>query len=149
MGRILVIDDDPRVRTGMRRFFEAKGYEVLEAETAGAAEEEFRSRPPDVALLDYSLPELTGLELIPVLKQIDEFVPIVMLTGHGSIDLAVQAVKQGAEDFLEKPVQLPALLEIVQRSIESCRNRRQIAEHASESESEDDLGLTLDEAERK
>lgn len=151
MGRILVIDDDPRVRTGMRRFFEANGYEVLEAETAGAAEEEFRVRPPDVALLDYGLPELSGLELIPVLRQIDEFVPIVMLTGHGSIDLAVQAVKQGAEDFLEKPVQLPALLAIVQRVIESYRNRRQVAEHASESASESasDLGLTLDEAERK
>jgi len=133
MGRLLVIDDDARVRTGMRRYFEAHGYEVLEAETSVAAEHEFRVRPPDLAILDYGLPDVTGLELMPVLKQIDERVPIVMLTGHGSIDLAVQAVKQGAEDFLEKPVQLPALLEIVQRVLES--------RHA--------VDLTLDEAERK
>jgi DNA-binding NtrC family response regulator len=136
MGRLLVIDDDAGVRTGMRRYFEAHGYEVVEAETSGAAEHEFRVRPPDLAILDYGLPDVTGLELLPVLQQIDDRVPIVMLTGHGSIDLAVQAVKQGAEDFLEKPVQLPTLLEIVRRALESDRARHPV-------------DLTLDEAERK
>ncbi len=133
MGRILVIDDEPRVRTGMRRFFEANGFEVNEAETPTAAEQEFRVRPPDLAILDYNLPERNGLELMPALKLIDERVPIVMVTGHGSIDLAVQAVKQGADHFLEKPVKLPALLVIVRRVLESYRNRRrQVAASAHE-----------------
>ena len=144
MERILVIDDEARVRVGMRRFFEANGFEVLEAETAAAAEQEFRVRPPDLVILDYSLPEKTGLELMPLLKQIDEHVPIVMVTGHGTIDIAVQAVKQGADDFIEKPVRMPALLEIVQRVLESYRNRR-----LSNETVEDELDLTIEENERK
>jgi DNA-binding NtrC family response regulator len=143
MERILVIDDEVRVRVGMRRFFEANGFEVLEADTATAAEQEFRVRPPDLVILDYSLPEKTGLELMPLLKQIDEHVPIVMVTGHGTIDIAVQAVKGGADDFIEKPVRMPALLEIVQRVLESYRNRR------LPSETEDELDLTIEENERK
>jgi DNA-binding NtrC family response regulator len=143
MERILVIDDEARVRVGMRRFFEANGFEVLEAETAAAAEQEFRERPPDLVILDYSLPEKTGLELMPLLKQIDEHVPIVMVTGHGTIDIAVQAVKQGADDFIEKPVRMPALLEIVQRVLESSRNRRELET------TEHELGLTIEENERK
>lgn len=152
MERILVIDDEARVRLGMRRFFEANGFEVLEAETATAAEEEFRVRPPDLVILDYALPEKTGLELMPVLKQIDGHVPIVMVTGHGTIDIAVQAVKQGADDFIEKPVRMPALLEIVQRVLESYRNRKLSVEASTEMTTEtieDELGLTIEELERK
>ena len=144
MERILVIDDEARVRVGMRRFFEANGFEVLEADTAAAAEQEFRVRPPDLVILDYSLPEKTGLELMPLLKQIDEHVPIVMVTGHGTIDIAVQAVKQGADDFIEKPVRMPALLEIVQRVLESYRNRR-----PANDTDDDELDLTIEENERK
>jgi DNA-binding NtrC family response regulator len=140
MERILVIDDEARVRVGMRRFFEANGFEVLEADTATSAEQEFRDRPPDLVILDYSLPEKTGLELMPLLKQIDEHVPIVMVTGHGTIDIAVQAVKGGADDFIEKPVRMPALLEIVQRVLESYRNRRP---------ANDAVGDTIEENERK
>jgi DNA-binding NtrC family response regulator len=120
----LVIDDEAGVRFGMRMFLQANGFEVFEAESAQAAEAEFRLRPPDLAILDYSLPQSNGLDLMPVLKRIDERVPIIMLTAHASIDLAVHAVKQGAEHFLEKPIELPALLVIVQRILESARNRR-------------------------
>jgi len=133
MGRILVIDDEAQVRGGIRRYFEANGFEVNEAESPSAAEQQFRAQPPDLAILDYGLPEVNGLDLMPVLKQIDERVPIVMVTGHGSIDLAVRAVKQGADHFLEKPVKLPALLVIVRRVLESYRNRRrQVAASAQE-----------------
>jgi DNA-binding NtrC family response regulator len=141
MGRILVIDDEERVRIGMRRFFEANGYEVQEAGTPSAAEQEFRIRAPDLAILDYGLPERNGLDLMPVLKQIDDRVPIVMVTGHGSIDLAVQAVKRGAEDFVEKPVKLSALLVIVRRVLERLE--------LSVQTERDDIDLTLEELERK
>jgi len=124
MSRILLIDDEAGVRFGMRRFLEASGHEVREAESPAIAEEEFRRQPPDLAILDYAFPGTTGLDLMPQLKKIDERVPIVMLTAHGSIDLAVHAVKQGAEHFLEKPIKLSALLVIVQRILESYRNRR-------------------------
>ena len=127
-SRVLVVDDEPGVRFGLREFLEAKGFDVDEAATCVAAEAMFRSRRPDVAILDYSLPDGNALELLPRLQGLDASVPLVILTGHGTIDLAVRAVKEGAEHFLTKPVELPALLVIVRRLIDARRNRqRQVA----------------------
>ena len=127
-NRVLVVDDEPGVRFGLREFLEAKGFEVDEAASCQSAEAMFKSRRPDVALLDYSLPDGTALELLPRLRALDASVPQVILTGHGSIDLAVRAVKEGAEHFLTKPVELKALLVILRRLIDAQRVRqRQIA----------------------
>jgi DNA-binding NtrC family response regulator len=126
--RILVVDDDPGVRFGLRDGLEAKGFSVDEAATCQAAEAMFRSRRPDAAIVDHSLPDGTALDLIPKLRALDDSVPLVVLTAHGSIDLAVRAVKEGAEHFLTKPVELPALTVILGRMIEAQRSRqRQIA----------------------
>jgi DNA-binding NtrC family response regulator len=125
---VLIVDDEPGVRFGLRDALEAKGYQVDEAATCQAAEALFRSRRPDVAILDYSLPDGTALDLLPRLRALDVSVPLVVLTAHGSIDLAVRAVKEGAEQFLTKPVELPALLVILNRLLEAQRSRqRQIA----------------------
>jgi DNA-binding NtrC family response regulator len=127
-SRVLVVDDEPGVRFGLREFLEAKGFEVDEAATCLAAEAMFKSRRPDVAILDYSLPDGNALELLSRLRALDASVPQVILTAHGSIDLAVRAVKEGAEHFLTKPVELPTLLVILRRLIEAHRTRqRQIA----------------------
>jgi DNA-binding NtrC family response regulator len=127
-NRVLVVDDEPGVRFGLREFLEAKGFEVDEAATCQAAEAMFKSRRPDAAILDYSLPDGNALDLLPRLRALDVTVPQVILTAHGSIDLAVRAVKEGAEHFLTKPVELPTLLVILRRLIEHQRNRqRQIA----------------------
>jgi DNA-binding NtrC family response regulator len=126
--RILIVDDEPGVRFGLRDALEAKGFQVDEAANCQSAEAMFRARRPDVAILDYSLPDGNALELLPKLRALDDSVPLVVLTAHGSIDLAVRAVKEGAEQFLTKPVELPALLVILGRLLEAQRSRqRQIA----------------------
>ena len=124
-NRILLVDDEPGVRFGMRGFLESHDYQVEEAETVAEAEEAFRASPPDAAILDYSLPDGNALDLLPRLKEIDSGVPLVILTAHGSVDLAVRAIKEGADHFLTKPVELPALLVIVSRLLENQRNRQQ------------------------
>ena len=125
--RVLIVDDESGVRFGLRDFLEAKGFQVDEAANCRAAEAMFRSRRPDVAVLDYSLPDGNALELMPTLKDLDPSVPLVILTGHGTIDLAVRAVKEGAEQFLTKPVELPALLVILQRLIDGQRIQKRNA----------------------
>jgi len=125
--RILIVDDESGVRFGLRDFLEAKGFSVDEAANCRAAEAMFRSRRPDVAVLDYSLPDGNALELLPKLKALDGSVPLVILTGHGTIDLAVRAVKEGAEQFLTKPVELPALLVILQRLMDGQRIQKRNA----------------------
>lgn len=126
-GKILIVDDEPAVRFGVRDFLEAHGYEVEEAETAAAAQAAFRTDGPDVALIDYRLPDGTALDLLKLFKHLDADVPLIVLTAHGTIDLAVQAVKEGAEHFLTKPVELPALLVILERLFAQHRTRQQHA----------------------
>jgi len=129
--RILIVDDEPGIRFGVRDFLESEGLEVEEAETVAAAEKAVREAHPDAVVLDHMLPDGTALDLLPRIREIDASVPVVVLTGHASIDLAVRAVKEGADQFLAKPVELPALLVMLQRLLESQREkRRQIAGRA-------------------
>jgi DNA-binding NtrC family response regulator len=132
--KILIVDDEREIRLNLRDFLEAHDYVVSEAESCEQARVTFRKAPPDVAVLDYRLQDGNAIELLPQLREMDSSVPLVVLTAHGSIDLAVQAIKEGAEHFLIKPIELPALLVILQRLLEARRmKRRQVAEVTRES----------------
>jgi DNA-binding NtrC family response regulator len=122
---VLLVDDEPAVRFGVSDFLRSRGFAVEEAGSCREADEAFRKAPPAVAIVDYSLPDGNALELLPRLKEVDPSVPVVLLTAHGSVDLAVRAIKEGAEQFLTKPVQLEALAVILERLIENQRNRQQ------------------------
>ncbi len=127
-NRVLLVDDEPGVRFMVRDFLDTNRYAVEEAATCDQALEVFRRTRPDVVILDYKLPDGTALDLIPRMRDIDRAVPIIVLTAHGSIDLAVRTIKEGAEQFLTKPVELPALLTVLKRTVENRRNRqRQLA----------------------
>ncbi len=124
--RILLVDDEPGIRLGMRGFLTAHGFDVDEAMSIAEAQEAFRTTRPDVAVVDYRLTDGTALELLPRLKDIDASVPLVVLTGHGSIELAVQAVKEGAEQFLTKPVELAVLKVVLDRLVAQRRERQRL-----------------------
>jgi DNA-binding NtrC family response regulator len=124
LARILIVDDEPGIRFGVRDFLESEGLEVDEAESVATAEKAVRESRPDAVVLDHMLPDGTALDLLPRLKEIDPSLPVVVLTGHASIDLAVRAVKEGADQFLSKPVELPALLVLLKRLLESQKERR-------------------------
>jgi DNA-binding NtrC family response regulator len=118
----LVVDDERGVRFGIRDFLEQQGYEIEEADSCEDAQHLFRTSRPDIVIADYMLPDGTALDLLPRLKEIDAAIPLLVLTAHGSIDLAVRAIKEGAEQFLTKPLELPTLLVILQRLLQKQRN---------------------------
>lgn len=118
----MVVDDESGVRFGIRDFLEQHGYEIEEAESCQDAQHLFRTSRPDIVIADYMLPDGTALDLLPRLKDIDSGIPLLVLTAHGSIDLAVRAIKEGAEQFLTKPLELPTLLVILQRLLQKQRN---------------------------
>ncbi|RKI15678.1 sigma-54-dependent Fis family transcriptional regulator [Corallococcus sp. AB030] len=124
--RILLVDDEPGVRLGMKGYLTQHGFDVDEATSVAEAQEGFRSHRPDVAVIDYRLPDGTALELLPRLKEMDAAVPLVVLTGHGSIELAVQAVKEGAEQFLTKPLELAVLKVVLERLVAQRRERQRL-----------------------
>jgi DNA-binding NtrC family response regulator len=121
-NKILIVDDESGVRFGIRDFLEQQGFEVDEADSCADAQHIFRMSRPDIVIADYMLPDGTALDLIPRLKEIDPDIPLLVLTAHGSIDLAVRAIKEGAEQFLTKPLELPTLQVILQRLLLKQRN---------------------------
>jgi DNA-binding NtrC family response regulator len=121
---ILLVDDEDVIRFGVGQFLEHHGYEVLEAQDCESATRLFRERLPDLAVLDYRLPDGNALELLSQLNEETRAVPVIILTAHGSIDLAVRAIKEGAEQFLTKPVELETLLVMIERSLENKRSRQ-------------------------
>jgi DNA-binding NtrC family response regulator len=121
---LLLIDDDRSVRDPIRRFFAADGWRIEEAETIGAGERAFERHRPDAVLLDFSLPDGSALDLLPRLRSLDPDVPIVILTGHGEIQLAVATIKAGADQFLVKPAELRTLGEVLERALELKRSAR-------------------------
>jgi DNA-binding NtrC family response regulator len=120
---LLLVDDEESIRWAVGRFLVGRGAEVFEAADGAAALELARSQVMDVALVDWSLPDTDGLTLLHQLRAIDSGLPVVVLTGHGTIELAVKAIQEGAEQFLTKPVNLEVLATLVER-LASLRRER-------------------------
>ncbi len=121
--RLLLVEDDAAVRLPVARFFEGAGFNVSTASTAAEALDVTQGIHPDVVLLDYALPDGDGIEVLRKIKALRPELPVLLLTAHGSIDLAVQAVKEGAENFVTKPVELPALRVMVDKVVDMHRLR--------------------------
>lgn len=123
-SRILVVDDEPQFLATVQCFLEGNGFEVLAGNSCRQAEDIYTSARPDAAVLDYSLPDGNILDVLPRLRAIDASIPIIIMTGHASIELAVQAIKHGAEHFLTKPVDLSALAVMLKRGQDNVRMHR-------------------------
>lgn len=121
---VLVVDDHAAVRAAVADYLGTHGCEVETAASVAQARERFRSRMPDAAVLDYDLGDGDALELLDELRMLDPACAILILTGMGSIDLAVRAMRQGADHFLTKPLDLEALRLVLLRALELRRVRR-------------------------
>ena len=129
---ILVVDDDVPLRQIIRSYLEIKGYSVAEAATGKACLQALESEHPDAILMNYELPDYNGNRLLAEIRAIDSSVPVIVLTGYGTIDLAVQAIKAGAEQFVTKPVTMQVLSKLLESVLENRRQqRKQLAGQAS------------------
>jgi DNA-binding NtrC family response regulator len=124
VNTVLVVEDEADLRFSIRRYFENKAYRVIEADSVEAARACLLTQRPDIALLDHRLPDGDGLEVLRTLKLLAPGVPSVILTGHGSIELAVTAIKEGAHQFLTKPIKLDLLALVVEQVLEGDRALR-------------------------
>lgn len=122
--RILLVEDDEELRYAYAAHLTANGFLVEEAGDLASAHKSFVATRPDVAVLDFRLPSGTALELLPKFKELEPSVPIIVLTGFGSMELGVSLIKSGAEQCLAKPVEAAALLMIVHKLLENSRNQQ-------------------------
>jgi two-component system KDP operon response regulator KdpE len=107
--RVLVVDDEPQIRRSLRVALRANGYEVEEAATGEAALEQAATRPPELVILDLSLPDLDGVEVCRRLREWTHL-PVIILSAHGEDEVKVRALDEGADDFVTKPFSVPELL---------------------------------------
>ncbi len=121
---ILLVDDDPAVLDLLSRFFERRGWLVHGSGTGTGAIRTYEDEQPDLVLLDVELPDLNGIPVLRRLRELDEDVTVIMLTGHADVETAVEAMRIGAENYLTKPFELDHLSAVVERAQEKAQLRR-------------------------
>ncbi len=114
MMKILIVDDEEMQRDLLKGFLKKKGYEVATAENGRQALQRFLELPFQLVILDHKMPDITGDEVLAQMKAVNPTVGAIMITAYGTVDTAVEVMKLGANDFLEKPVDLIQLLEKIQ-----------------------------------
>jgi two-component system nitrogen regulation response regulator NtrX len=115
---VLIVDDEEGIRESLSGILEDEGYDVLTASSGEDALAITKEHMPDIVFLDVWLPEMDGLETLPRLKEIDANIPVIMISGHGNIEIAVKATRLGAYDFLEKPLSLEKVIITAKRALE-------------------------------
>ncbi len=140
---ILLIDDDPEIRALLVRFFERHGWIVFAAGDARTAGALYTRERPDLVLLDNELPDLTGLQLLDVLRARDPDATVIMLTGQADVATAVEAMRLGAENYLTKPVELVHLEAATERALEKAqlRHRNRYYTERQSSVVQEELGV--------
>ncbi len=123
--RILIVDDESGIRFSLRGILEDEGHAVLEAESGEQALKTLDVKDPDLVFLDIWLPGMDGLEVLDQIKSRQEDTPVIMISGHGSIETAVSAIKKGAFDFIEKPLSLEKVVIAAQKALEFTSLRRE------------------------
>ena len=137
---IMIIDDEEGIRLSLRGILEDEGYAVEEASSAEEGLQKADASPPDMIFLDIWLPGMDGLEALDMFKLRFPDLPVVMISGHGNIETAVDALRRGAHDFIEKPLSLEKVLLLVQHTLEMGELRRENkALRAAMEQSEDEI----------
>ena len=140
MGRLLLVDDDPvMILDQLTHVLGPQGIRIEVARTAEAGLRQVAARPPDVILLDVHLPDLSGLEAYQRIRQLDGRIPVIFITWAATADTAIEVMKEGAHDYLFKPLDLARLRSVVVQALELGRLMRAPAVVA-ETPPEDDSG---------
>src|SRR5256885_9972046 len=122
-SRILVIDDEAAIRDSLRMTLEYEGYEFLGAATGQEGLALAERDAPDLVLLDVKMPGMDGIEVLERLRNMNEAVPVIVVSGHGTIQTAVEATKKGAFDFIEKPFASERVLVSLRNALDSRQLR--------------------------
>src|SRR5437016_8804114 len=121
--RILVIDDEAAIRDSLRMTLEYEGYEMVGAPTGQEGLALAERETPDLILLDVKMPGMDGLEVLDRLRAANETLPVIVVSGHGTISTAVEATKKGAFDFIEKPFASERVLVSLRNALDQRRLR--------------------------
>ena len=126
MEKILLIDDDEGLIHFLSRFFQRKGFSVTACLNGRSAVETISGKTFDLILLDYKMPELNGLDALTEIRKVDSKTPVILMTAYGTTDLAIEAIKRGAYDYLVKPFEHNDLSRIVGEALKVNRQMKEV-----------------------
>ena len=118
MSKILVIDDEQGIRTVLSDVLEDEGFQVEVAADGKSGLEEINKGDCDLVILDVWLPDTSGIEILEIVTKEQKELPVIIISGHANIDIAVKAVNLGAYDFLEKPLSIDKMITVVNNALE-------------------------------
>src|ERR1051326_5029603 len=127
--KVLIVDDEPAIREVLEMILQEWGYQVRLASDGAEAKDLVESFDPEIVISDVVMPQLSGLDLLRCLKAGNPNRPVILVTAHASIDLAVESMKQGAQDFITKPMDYPklrAILKAAESDIEMRQTSRKL-----------------------
>ncbi len=127
--KVLIIEDEQLIRWSLKKRFGAEGYLSDEAETGKKGLALFGETCYDLVMLDYKLPDLNGIEVLRRIRELDPDVVVILMTAFGKVEIAVEAMKLGAYDFVSKPFQIDELTLQVERGLETTRLKRQVRDY--------------------
>ncbi|MBK6346301.1 MAG: sigma-54-dependent Fis family transcriptional regulator [Bacteroidales bacterium] len=131
MSKILAIDDDSIIRTLLTNILTKAGYEVVTASDGESGLELAATTNPDLVVTDFQMPGLTGLDVVTELQKTQPGLPVILLTAHGDVALTIKSIQLGAYDFIEKPIQMQELLDVIRNGLEVSRQSRSLTEAIS------------------
>jgi len=126
--RVLIVEDEKLIRWSLRQKLSARGYQVTDVENGKAAFEAMNAGVYDLILLDYKLPDTTGLDILRKVRETDGDVVVIMMTAYSSIESAVDAIKLGAYDYITKPFDMDHVLRTADKALETTTLRREVRE---------------------
>jgi two-component system nitrogen regulation response regulator NtrX len=132
--RILVVDDESDIRASLKMILEYEGMNFIEADSGPSAIARVEEEDPDAVLLDIKMPRMDGLEVLGKLRKTRPGMPVVMISGHGTIATAVEATKLGAFDFMEKPLERERVLLVLRNALEKRRLEETVQEYRDSAE---------------
>ncbi|KIX13830.1 hypothetical protein X474_11060 [Dethiosulfatarculus sandiegensis] len=113
----MIVDDEPLILELLKEFLESKGHEVITALDGQEGLDQFLKISPDMILTDLKMPNLSGIQLLKAVKETNPKVPVVLISGYGEIETVVEALKEGAENFLAKPLNMKVLAKVVEQAL--------------------------------
>jgi DNA-binding NtrC family response regulator len=126
-GRVLVIDDEQFITKSLKQYLEKEGFEVSTAATGEDGLELFRSDGADIVILDLNMPGMNGIETLMTMKKLNPESVVIIITAHGDIETAVNAIKAGSYDFVEKPFELSRISILAKKAMETVNLKREVS----------------------
>jgi len=124
MAQILIVDDDHQLRQSFERLLAAEGYVVRTASSGESGIEAVREALPDVVVMDVRMPGISGLEAYAAMREIEPRLPVIIMTAYGTTEIAIEATKMGAYDYILKPFDIPEILKLIDKAITAGRSMR-------------------------